>query len=60
MVAGVQVLIGVNSHIMHIFLKEDLVRTGEAGTIEDERQINKTDISKKQGQQWPCFLLSDF
>jgi hypothetical protein len=45
---GVQVLIGVNSHIMPIFLNAGLVRIGEAGTIEDENQepINISDILK--------------
>jgi hypothetical protein len=32
---GVQVSKGVNSHIIPIFLNADLVRIGEAGTIED-------------------------
>ena len=47
---GVQVLIGVNSHIMPIFLNAGLVRIGEAGTIEDENQepINISDILKGQ------------
>jgi hypothetical protein len=31
----VQALKGENFHIIHIFLKEGLVRTGEAGLIED-------------------------
>ena len=53
---GVQVLIGVNSHIIPIFLNAGLVRIGEAGTIEDENQepINISDILKGRAQQWPC------
>jgi hypothetical protein len=62
MAVGVQVLIGVNSHIMPIFLNAGLVKRGEAETIEDENQgpINIKDILKGQGQQWLCpFSLSD-
>jgi hypothetical protein len=53
---GVQVLIGVNSHIIPIFLNAGLVRIGEAGTIEDENQepINISDILTGRAQQWPC------
>ena len=56
---GVQVLIGVNSHLMPIFLNAGLVRIGEAGTIEDENQepINLSDILKGQDQQWPCLFI---
>ena len=32
---GVQVLIGVNSHISHFFLNAGLARKGEAGLIEE-------------------------
>ena len=41
MVAGVQVLKGVNSNIRGIFPNAGLVRTGEAGTIEDEDQEHR-------------------
>ena len=43
-------LIGVNYHIMPIFLNAGLVKRGEAETIEDENQgpINIKDILKGQ------------
>jgi hypothetical protein len=44
MVADVQVFIGVNSHIMHIFLNEGLAREEEVQSIGDknpEHQMNK-------------------
>jgi len=41
MEVGVRVLKGVNSHITDMFLNVGLVRTEEAGTIEDEDQEHR-------------------
>ena len=42
--AGVPVLIGVNSHIIHIFLNAGLARIGEADLIEE----NQEDLNNKK------------
>jgi hypothetical protein len=52
---GVQVLIGVNSNILIIFLSGDLIRKEEANLIEDKNQEhqnnNKKDCLTGQGRQ---------
>ncbi len=58
---GVQGLSDASSLMIFIFLNAGLVKIEEAGTIEDENQEhqnNKTDISKRQGHQWPCFFYA--